>query len=119
MEPLENDRWPGSFTGTELGTYGFTVRAWVDRFATWRRDLEKKVDAGQDVRVDLLTGAELVEGAIERGRGDGRLLRRLAGGARGGGAGAGAARGAARGGATGPARPRPPPPAGGAAGGGE
>ena len=40
MELLENDRWRGSFTVTELGRYGFTVRAWVDRFATWRRDLD-------------------------------------------------------------------------------
>src|SRR5438876_2455497 len=49
MRPLEDDRWRGSFTVSELGTYGFTVRAWVDRFGTWRRDLEKKLDAGHDV----------------------------------------------------------------------
>jgi starch synthase (maltosyl-transferring) len=78
MRPLDNDRWRGTFTVTELGRYSFTVRAWVDRFATWQRDLRKKVDAGQDVAVELLSGAELVESAIGRGRGDGRDLRAYA-----------------------------------------
>src|SRR5262245_6516623 len=49
MVPLSNDRWSGRFTVTEIGTYEYTIRAWVDRFATWRRDLAKKADAGQDV----------------------------------------------------------------------
>src|SRR2546428_2448355 len=78
MELLENDRWRGRFVVTEVGRYRFTVRAWVDRFASWRRDVGKKVDAGQDVAVDLLAGAELVEAAIRRTRGEGRLPRRCA-----------------------------------------
>ena len=34
MEALGNDRWRGSFTVVELGRYRYTLRAWVDRFAT-------------------------------------------------------------------------------------
>src|SRR5438093_822878 len=45
MSFVENDRWRGRFTVTELGAYRYTVRAWVDRFGSWRRDFEKKVDA--------------------------------------------------------------------------
>src|SRR5207247_7308692 len=63
---------------TELGAYRYTVRAWVDRFGSWRGDFEKKVDAGQDVAIDLLAGAELAEHATRRTKGgDGRILRRF------------------------------------------
>ena len=49
MTLLVNDRWRASFTVTKLGEYRFTVRAWVDRFGSWRRDLAKRIEAGQDV----------------------------------------------------------------------
>lgn len=61
MTFLGNDRWRASFCLTELGLWDYTVLAWIDRFATWQRDLRKRVEAGQDVRVDLLIGAELLE----------------------------------------------------------
>jgi len=63
MEPLGNDRWQASFTVKELGIYHYTVRGWVDHFKSWSRDLAKRVQAGQDVSIDLLIGAELVERA--------------------------------------------------------
>jgi starch synthase (maltosyl-transferring) len=66
MEPLGNDRWRGSFRVQELGRYRYTVRAWVDHFKTWSRDLAKRVQAGQDASVDLLIGAEMVENARKR-----------------------------------------------------
>src|SRR6266542_1858025 len=69
MVPLGNDRWRGSFTVEELGRYRYTLRAWVDRFASWHGGLLKKVEAGQDVSVDLQIGSELVEGAVGRARG--------------------------------------------------
>jgi starch synthase (maltosyl-transferring) len=75
MAPLDNDRWQGSFRVEEVGRYVFTVRGWVDEFATWRRGLEKKAAAGQDVSVELLTGTALVRSAAERARGkDARAL---------------------------------------------
>jgi starch synthase (maltosyl-transferring) len=66
MEPLGDDRWRGSFSVQELGRYRYTVLGWIDHFKTWSRDLGKRVEAGQDVSVDLLIGAELVEGARKR-----------------------------------------------------
>ena len=68
MRSLVNDRWHGSFLVNELGRYVYTLQAWVDRFKTWRRDLQKKVAAGQDVAVDLLAGAELLENAASRAK---------------------------------------------------
>ena len=66
MLPLVNDRWRGEFTVTALGQYRYTLLAWVDRFKTWARDLAKRVEAGQDVAVDLQIGAGLVEAASRR-----------------------------------------------------
>ncbi|HXH10747.1 MAG TPA: alpha-1,4-glucan--maltose-1-phosphate maltosyltransferase [Alphaproteobacteria bacterium] len=69
MQPLVNDRWCGEFTVWEVGLYRYTVKAWVDRFGSWRRDLRKKVEAGQDVAIDLLIGAEFVQQACKRATG--------------------------------------------------
>jgi starch synthase (maltosyl-transferring) len=69
MEPLANDRWRATFTARELGRYRYTLEAWVDAFKSWRRDLGKKLDADQDVSVDLLVGAELIEAAARQATG--------------------------------------------------
>ncbi len=66
---LVNDRWQGVFVVTRLERYLYSLEAWVDRFKTWRRNLEKKVDAGQDVAVELLVGSKLVEEASGRASG--------------------------------------------------
>ncbi|MDI6853065.1 MAG: DUF3416 domain-containing protein [Deltaproteobacteria bacterium] len=66
MMPLTNDRWRGEFQVLELGRYVYAIQAWVDRFRTWQWDLKKRVDAGQDVAVQFLVGAELIEDAITR-----------------------------------------------------
>jgi starch synthase (maltosyl-transferring) len=60
MRPLVNDRWRGEFTVTDLGRCRYTIRAWIDRFRTWQRDLQIKAEAGQDLAVDFLVGADLV-----------------------------------------------------------
>jgi starch synthase (maltosyl-transferring) len=63
LTPLVNDRWHGEFPVVDLGRYCYTVRGWVDHFKTWVHDLEKRVEAGQDVTVDLEIGALLVDEA--------------------------------------------------------
>jgi starch synthase (maltosyl-transferring) len=76
MTPLGNDRWRGEFSVTELGRHHYTVEAWIDRFQTWRNSLAKKISAGQDVAVDLLSGAVLIEAAAARAQADhAELLR--------------------------------------------
>ena len=69
MTFLGNDRWRGEFTVAELTTYWYSVQAWVNNFKSWSHGLSKKVEAGQDVAVDLLIGADLMEEASERGSG--------------------------------------------------
>jgi starch synthase (maltosyl-transferring) len=66
MELLVNDRWRGEFRVSQIGTYRYTIEAWVDRFKTWRGDLIKRIAAGQHVQVELLIGAGLIEDSAER-----------------------------------------------------
>jgi len=69
MRLFDNDRWSGEFQVTQLQSLVYTIQAWVDDFLTWNRDFLKKCDAGQDVSVDLLIGAEIVRSAARRARG--------------------------------------------------
>jgi starch synthase (maltosyl-transferring) len=66
MTPLGNDRWRGAFSVAKAGRYQYTIEGWIDHFQTWRDGLAKRIAAGQDVHVDLLIGAELMEAAAAR-----------------------------------------------------
>lgn len=78
MLPLGNDRWRGRFTVETLGAHEYTIEAWVDLFATWRRDLQKRIAAGQDISQELPAGAALVERAAEQASAeDAAVLRRV------------------------------------------
>jgi starch synthase (maltosyl-transferring) len=55
------DRWTGTFHVDRCGRWEFTIQAWVDRFASWRDELTRKVDAGQtDLASELQEGAALL-----------------------------------------------------------
>jgi starch synthase (maltosyl-transferring) len=54
------DRWFGSFKVDRLGRWEYTVEAWPDRYGTFRSDLGKRLNAGQDVRSELLEGAAIL-----------------------------------------------------------
>lgn len=69
LAPLKNDRWRASFVVSEVGRYRYTFEAWIDPFQSWQHDLAKRVEAQQDVAVDLQTGANLVEAASARATG--------------------------------------------------
>ena len=79
MEPLLNDRWRGAFDVASMGRYRFVIHANVDHFMTWRRDLWARVAAGQDVAIELLVGAELIDAAAERASGTDRRLLSIVG----------------------------------------
>ncbi len=79
MRLLDNDRWEAFFTPDELGTWYYTVEGRVDHFVTWRKDLEKRFNAGQALKIDRLIGAQLMEEAAARaGDGFGKRLREYA-----------------------------------------
>lgn len=79
MTALGNDRWRAAFTVTRQGRYRYTIAGGVDHFDTWRSDLVKRLEAGQDVSVDLQNGGVLVEQAARRAaKGDAARLNEAA-----------------------------------------
>jgi starch synthase (maltosyl-transferring) len=57
---FDSDRWHGSFKVDQIGLWQYLVEAWPDRLGTWRSELGKRLNAGQDVRPELLEGAGLL-----------------------------------------------------------
>src|SRR6202789_716135 len=107
MLPTENDLWSSTFQVDKLGAWRFTIQGWVDHFATWAKDLKKRIaaqspptpedaastasenpevgieiganPAAQDVALALQTGALLLHEAAERARrNDAKRLREIA-----------------------------------------
>lgn len=69
MAPLGNDRWEGLFRVERTGQYYYTITGAIDHFDTWHSDLLKRLEAGQDVQLELQTGGILVEQAARRANG--------------------------------------------------
>ncbi len=64
LQPIGNDRWQGRFSVDRVGDYHYAIAGWIDHFETWRRALKKRIEAGQDIGIELQIGADLVhEGA--------------------------------------------------------
>ena len=60
MEPIGNDRWHGAFPVEALGRWQYTITAWIDRWASWRWEIDRKLEGGQkDLSSELLEGAAL------------------------------------------------------------
>src|SRR5215213_4596193 len=78
MRLYENDRWTGGFDLKKNARYEYTIEVWMDEFETWRTEVGKKVGAGQNVKLELVEGRRIVEGAYSRSQ-DKRLKDTLAG----------------------------------------
>jgi starch synthase (maltosyl-transferring) len=70
MTFLTNDRWRAEFPVREVGRYRYTLRAWLDHFKHWSSDLVKRLEAQQDVSVDMVIGADFIEAAASETAGD-------------------------------------------------
>jgi starch synthase (maltosyl-transferring) len=68
MTALGNDRWQAEFTVTEIGAFEYTVAAWVDRYLSWRHDLERWTTS-EDIAVALAAGAGIIKAAAARAKG--------------------------------------------------
>lgn len=79
LDTPANDAWRATFVVDALGSWEYTVAAWVDSFGTWVWGLRRKVEAHQNIDTDLLVGASLVRAAAKRAMGaDGSTLSKLA-----------------------------------------
>jgi starch synthase (maltosyl-transferring) len=70
LAPLGNDRWHATVPLVALGRWQYTIESWVDEWASFVWGFRRKVEAGQDVSVELLGAAELLRHALERASGD-------------------------------------------------
>jgi len=93
MTELTNDMWSSSFTVDRLGTWIYTIEAWVDHLGTWCADLKKRLAAQpdpastdpakrdlppQDIPLALTVGALLFDQAASRATGaDARQLKSI------------------------------------------
>lgn len=73
-----NDRYAASIVADTIGRWSFAIEAWVDEFATWRHNIIRKRDAGQDVRLELMAGALLIAEARTRAASQDELKLELA-----------------------------------------
>lgn len=89
MISLTNDMWTATFTVDKIGTWSYTLEAWVDHFGTWCSDLQKRLAAQNDpaassvtgpqnIPLALRTGASLLEDVKARAKGeDAKLLDQI------------------------------------------
>ncbi len=67
-----NDEYVAAFPVERLGRYYYRVRAWVDQFATWQDQFERRVKGGDteyEIRSELQAGAQLLRRAAEQAKG--------------------------------------------------
>ena len=76
MRFFGNDRWTAAFDLAKNTRYEYAIEAWRDEFETWRREVAKKVEAGQDVTLEFAEGRGIVEAACGRSK-DKRLASTL------------------------------------------
>lgn len=69
MEELVNDSWRGSFTPNSVSRHVFRLEAWIDQFASYRYELQKKHTAGMPIGLELEEGRIHLAHAVERQQG--------------------------------------------------
>ena len=59
---IDGVRWAGEFELDAVGDWEYEIHSWVDRFGTWRDELQRKLAAGQtDLKGELSEGRLLLE----------------------------------------------------------
>jgi starch synthase (maltosyl-transferring) len=85
LQPVGNDHWRGLIVPEQVGPWEFEVVGLADDYGTWTRDLRLRIEAGQDVTVELEDGAQMVDRRLGQAglrAADRTALRRLATGLR-------------------------------------
>ncbi|NBA97697.1 alpha-1,4-glucan--maltose-1-phosphate maltosyltransferase [Pseudomonas sp. R5(2019)] len=78
MVDLGNDSWQAQFCAPTVGRYVFCIEAWIDPYATYRYELEKKHMAGVPVGLELEEGRRhLLQSAKRSNAGLQRQLQHL------------------------------------------
>ncbi|MGP0015708.1 alpha-1,4-glucan--maltose-1-phosphate maltosyltransferase [Pseudomonas sp.] len=70
MTDKGNDAWQGRLRVGDQGRYVYRIEAWIDQFASFCYELEKKFVAGVSIDLELQEGRAQVLHAIERSQDD-------------------------------------------------
>jgi starch synthase (maltosyl-transferring) len=70
LAELGNDSFAGHFSVDAIGRYVYCIEAWIDQFASYRYELEKKYAAGVAIGLELEEGRVHLQHAAERSEGD-------------------------------------------------
>lgn len=76
MADQGNNGWQGQFCPEHQGRYLYCIEAWIDQFASFQYELEKKHNAAVPVSLELQEGRSMVQQAAERS--EGQLSEQLA-----------------------------------------
>ncbi|MEX1188805.1 MAG: alpha-1,4-glucan--maltose-1-phosphate maltosyltransferase [Bacteroidia bacterium] len=69
MLEIENDDWQGHFMTSTPGEYEYAVAAWIDHPLTWHHGFLKKVEAGENVALELKIGADFLRKIAKKSSG--------------------------------------------------
>lgn len=59
-------QWYGQLWFGTNARYIYTIEAWVDEYGSWLDGTTKKLEAGQDISLELVEGADMVRKTVER-----------------------------------------------------
>ena len=76
MSDQGNNGWKGQFRPEHQGRFLYCIEAWIDHFASFQYELEKKHTAAVPVSLELQEGRTMVQQAAERS--EGQLSEQLA-----------------------------------------
>ena len=74
MQSLPNDRCEASFVPQRIGRHVVAVEAWWDEWGTFRRDLQRKHEAGLDIALEVDEGRALLRRLAEQSSGEPRTV---------------------------------------------
>ena len=66
MTLIGNDRWEAELVAEHIGIVPFRIQAWVDEWATYTDELEKKHRAGVTVELELQEGQQLIQRTLDQ-----------------------------------------------------
>ncbi|MBO0730570.1 MAG: alpha-1,4-glucan--maltose-1-phosphate maltosyltransferase [Acidimicrobiaceae bacterium] len=65
LVPTGNDEWQAEIVPDRIGRHYLALHAWTDRQATWARNVQVKLDAGQEIDVEVAEGDAMVEAVLK------------------------------------------------------
>ncbi len=67
--------WKGEFLADELGSWYYSLEAWVDSYASWLSDFKKKFEANSYKEIDIAEGKKLIATALCNSSNNSSLLQ--------------------------------------------